>query len=350
MLAISREGRLQLVDVGYTTCPPDAEDWIIQAGEIDLDSDEGVGTARDVKLRFKGVPILWSPYLSFPLSDARKSGILTPEIGSTGRSGNELSVPWYWNIAPNYDATFTPRLLTDRGLQMGAEFRYLVDGTDGMAQVEYLPNDSKVNDNRSFVSFSNRSLFLDGWRNLIDFSEVSDNQYFEDLGGSLSASSITHLNRSALVDYYGDTWTLFAMFQDYQTIDSAIAPIDEPYRRLPQMRAAGAWPSLALGFDATVDTELVNFDRDVGTTGWRLNVAPGLELPIERPGWFVKPGIRVDHTRYELQNRLPGEDESPSRTVPMTSIDTGLNFERKMNGGGTRLQTLEPRLLYVHVP
>ena len=350
VLEINQEGRLGLRQVGYTTCPPDSEDWIIQADEIDLDTDEGVGTARDVKLRFKGVPILWSPYLSFPLSDARKSGILTPEIGSTGRSGNELSVPWYWNIAPNYDATFTPRLLTERGLQMGAEFRYLIEGTDGMAQVEYLPDDSKFGDNRHFIYFTNQSLFLDGWRNLIDFSEVSDNQYFEDLGGSLSAASITHLNRSALVDYYDDNWALFAMFQDYQTIDSAIAPIDEPYRRLPQVRARGYWPSVLLGLGASIDSELVNFDRDVGTVGWRLNVAPGLELPFEQPGWFVKPGVKLDHTRYELSNRLPGEDESPSRTLPIASLDTGLNFERMMNSSGTRIQTLEPRLLYVHVP
>ena len=223
-LEINREGRVELTGVGYTTCPPEAEDWIIQADEIDLDTDTGVGTARDVKLRFKGVPILYSPYLSFPISDARKSGILAPEIGSTARGGNDLSVPWYWNIAPNYDATFTPRLLTDRGLQMGAEFRYLLEGTDGIAQVEYLPDDSEFGDNRHFVSFDHQTLFFDGWRNLIDYTEVSDNQYFEDLGGSLSAATTTHLNRSALFDYYDDNWSLFAMVQDYQTIDSAIAP------------------------------------------------------------------------------------------------------------------------------
>jgi LPS-assembly protein len=349
-LEINREGRLELTEVGYTTCPPESEDWIIQADEIDLDTDTGVGTARDVKLRFKGVPILYTPYLSFPLSDARKSGILTPEIGSTGRSGNELSVPYYWNIAPNYDATFTPRLLTDRGLQLGAEFRYLLDGTDGILRAEYLPDDSKFNDNRHFVSFANRSLFLGGWRNLVDYSEVSDNQYFEDLGGSLSASSTTHLNRSALVDYYGNNWSMFARVQDYQTIDDAIAPIDEPYRRLPQIRIAGHWPGLALGLDAGIDSEIVYFDRDVGETGWRLNAVPELALPFERPGWFVRPGVKLDYTRYDLENRLPGEETTPSRTVPIASLDTGLHFERAMNGSGSRIQTLEPRLLYVHVP
>ncbi|MDH3439219.1 MAG: LPS assembly protein LptD, partial [Gammaproteobacteria bacterium] len=289
-LEINQEGRLELGNVGYTTCPPESEDWIIEADDIQLDSRTGVGKARDVKLRFKGVPILYTPYLSFPITDARKSGILTPEFGSTGRSGNELSVPYYWNIAPNYDATATPRLLTDRGLQMGAEFRYLFEKSTGEAQVEYLPNDNKFNDNRHLVSFAHQTLFDSGWRNRIDFREVSDSQYFEDLGGSLSISSITHLNRSALFDYYGNHWSMLALFQDYQTIDQAIAPVDEPYRRLPQIRISGFWADGLMGLDYGFDGELVNFDRDVGTIGWRLNVAPGIELPIERPGWFIKPG------------------------------------------------------------
>lgn len=350
VLEINQEGRLELEDVGYTTCPVDSEDWIIQADNIELDTKTGVGKARDVKLRFKGVPILWSPYMSFPISDARKSGILTPEIGSTGRSGNELSVPYYWNIAPNYDATFTPRLLTDRGLQIGAEGRYLFNRSSGIALLEYLPNDSKYNDNRHMISFDHQTLFQNGWRNVVDFAEVSDNQYFEDLGGSLSVSSITHLNRSLLVDYYGENWSMLGMFQDYQTIDEAIAPIDEPYQRLPQIRGSGFWPGGALGLDYSIDGEIVNFNRDIGVTGWRLNVAPGMELPVVRPGWFFVPGVKVDHTRYDLDNRLPGEDLKPSRTLPIASVDMGLHFERIMKGSEGRIQTIEPRLLYVHVP
>ena len=199
VLEINQEGRLQLADVSYTTCPPGSNDWIIEADEIDLNSQTGVGKARDVKLRFQGVPIIWSPYLSFPLSDARKSGVLTPEIGSTGRSGNELSVPYYWNIRENMDATFTPRLLTDRGLQVGTEFRYLLRNSEGQAMFEYLPNDSVFGDDRQMVAFEHQTLFNSGWRNQVDFREVSDNQYFEDLGGSLSIASITHLNRQRAV-------------------------------------------------------------------------------------------------------------------------------------------------------
>ena len=350
ILEINQDGRLRLVEVSYTTCPPESNDWIIEAGEIELNTRTGVGKARSVRLRFQGVPILYTPYLSFPITDARKSGVLTPEIGSTGRSGNELSIPYYWNIAENYDATFTPRLLTDRGLQVGTEFRYLLENSDGKLEVEYLPDDNKFNDNRHLLRFGHQTLFANGWRNQIDFSDVSDNQYFEDLGGSLSISSITHLNRSLAFDFFGENWSLFGRVQEYQTIDSAILPGDEPYQRLPQIYARGFWPDSVLGLTYGLDTEVVYFDRDVGVTGWRLNAVPQVELPIEKPGWFVIPAVVVDHTRYDLQNTIAGQDQQPSRTVPIVSLDTGLILERLMNTEERRIQTLEPRLLYVHAP
>ena len=350
ILEINQEGRLQLAEVNYTTCPPESNDWIIQAGEIELDSQSGVGTARNVRLRFQGVPILYSPYLSFPITDARKSGILTPEIGSTGRSGNELSVPYYWNIAENYDATISPRLLTDRGLQIGTEFRYLFENSDGELEVEYLPDDNKFNDNRHQLRFEHQTLFANGWRNLVDVRDVSDNQYFEDLGGSLSISSITHLNRSVAFDFFGDNWSLLGRVQGFQTIDSAILPEDEPYKRLPQLYARGYWPDSVMGLSYGLDTELVYFDRDVGVTGWRLNAAPQASLPFEKPGWFVIPAVLVDHTRYNLRDAAPGQDEQPSRTVPIASLDTGFVLERLMTSEDRRIQTLEPRLLYVHAP
>ena len=148
-LLINQAGELRLDDVSYTTCPPESLDWVLLADDIDLDTASGAGTARKIKLRFKNVPILYAPYISFPLSDARKSGFLTPEIGSTGRSGNEIRVPFYWNIAPNYDATITPRLLTARGLQLQTQFRYLTESSVGTAIGQYLSNDSLVDE--SFV-------------------------------------------------------------------------------------------------------------------------------------------------------------------------------------------------------
>jgi LPS-assembly protein len=140
------------------------------------------------------------------------------------------------------------------------------------------------------------------------------------------------------------------MFQDYQTIDEAISPEFEPYRRLPQIRVNGYWPDSLLGLNYGFDSELVYFDRDVGATGWRFNAAPSVELPIERPGWFIRPGVKLDHTQYDLKNREAGEAREPTRTLPIASVDMGLHFERMLNGGSDRTQTLEPRILYVHVP
>ena len=351
-LEISQEGQLELDVVSYTTCPPESNDWLLQAKDIDLDTREGVGTAKGVKLRFQGVPILWAPKLSFPIGDARKTGILSPVIGSTNRSGNEIRVPFYWNIKPNFDATITPRLLTDRGLQMGARFRYLTETTDGVATAEHLSNDSMFNDSRMMLQLEHRTMFVNGWRNLLSYREVSDNQYFEDLGGSLSASSITHLDRNLSFDYHSDNLSLFGQVQDFQTLDDAITPEDEPYQRLPQLVVQGNWPDKWLGMRFGLDGELVNFDRSVGVTGWRLNMAPGVELPISRsPGWFLTPAVTVDYTQYELSNTDPGQAADPHRTVPIASLDLGMVLERSIGKSfSDRIMTLEPRMLYVHIP
>ena len=351
-LLINQQGQLQLDQVSYTTCPPGSKDWELQADDIDLDTQRGVGTARDIKLRFKNVPILWAPYISFPIGDARKSGLLTPEIGSSNRSGTEIVVPYYWNIAPNYDATITPRLLTDRGVQVQTEFRYLTEINDGILTAEYLPDDDKLDRERHFLSVDHRTLFRNGWRNRIDFREVSDNQYFEDLGGSLSQASITQLNQSVSLDWHNETMSFFGQAQNHQTLDDVILANEEPYQRLPQILFSGYWPDRFMGLAAGINSELVNFDRDVGVTGWRFNVSPQLELPLGRPGWFIKPAVALDYTKYDLSNTLPGDETDPSRSLPIVSLDTGLILERAMasSKGSRRIQTIEPRILFVHIP
>ena len=347
-LAINQNGLLTFDGVEYTTCPPGSEDWLMQAKSIVLDTNRGVGTAKGMKLKFKGVPILYAPYLSFPISDARKSGVLTPEIGSSGRSGNEIRVPWYWNIAPNYDATITPRLLTSRGLQLGAEFRYLTERTAGTVAGDYLPSDDIINRERYQFNLEHQTLFGNGWRNQINLREVSDSQYYEDLGGSLSVSSITHLNRNVRFDYFSPNFMMLGQIQDYQTIDDAITPDLEPYRRIPQVVVNGSWQT-SFGLRFGIDGEIVNFDRDVGVTGWRLNAAPRIDLPIKRPGWFITPAVEFDYTRYDLKDTLPGESDDPTRKVPISSLDMGMILERTMSNSN-RIQTIEPRVLYVNIP
>jgi len=216
---------------------------------------------------------------------------------------------------------------------------------------EYLNKDSLTGESRSFVGVEHTSLFRNRLRGAVEFREVSDNQYFEDLGSSLSTSTITHLNRALRFDYHTDNLSLFGQVQDYQTIDDAIAPVDEPYRRLPQLLARGRWPGLWLGSTINLDGEAVKFDRDVGVTGWRFNLAPELQLPLTRPGFFFTPAVAVDYTSYDLSGTEPGQRNNPERVLPIASVDTGLVLERLTNGSGRkRLQTIEPRLLYVHVP
>ena len=364
-LEINQEGRLELDDVNYTTCPPESNDWLLEASDIDLDTEKGVGTAKSVKLRFHGIPILYAPFMSFPIGAARKSGILTPEFGSSGRSGRALSVPYYWNIAPNYDATLTPRLLSDRGLQVLSEFRYMTERNDGTLNFDYLPDDNKgyvdqgvvkEDVDRHLLDVQHKTEFANGLRGLVDYREASDREYFEDLGNSLSISSITHLNRSIQFDYYNRRWSILGRFQDYQTItvDPMLTPseqaLQEPYRRLPQILVNGSWPDRALGLRYGFDGELVYFDRDVGVTGWRLDAAPQIDLPIERPGWFITPRVILEHTRYELENVEPGQAKDPTRTLPIASLDTGMILERTTGSSRGRIQTLEPRILYVHIP
>ncbi|MEM7431971.1 MAG: LPS assembly protein LptD [Pseudomonadota bacterium] len=346
---ISENGTLSLDGVSYTTCPPDSNDWLLEADDIDLDTREGVGTAQGIKLRFQGVPILYAPYISFPIGDARKSGILTPEFGTTRRGGNDIRVPYYFNLAPNYDATITPRLLTDRGFQLQNQFRYLTERMEGQLNADYLASDNMFNDSRYYYAVEHRMQLPRGWRNQIDFQNVSDSQYFEDLGGSLSRSSITHLNRSISIDYYTEHVSLFGQFQDFQTIDDAITATDRPYRRVPQLLASGYWPDQLLGLSLGFDGELVNFDRDTGVTGWRMNVSPEVSLPLTGPGWFITPKLAYDVTQYQLSNTLAGQDDEPNRALPIASLDLGVILERNMRNA-SRIQTIEPRLLYAHVP
>ena len=257
-------------------------------------------------------------------------------------------MPYYWNIAPNYDATITPRLLTSRGLQLATEFRYLTPRNEGAIRADYLPQDDILDRARHRVQLEHRTRFGNGWSNAIDFREVSDSQFYEDLGGSLSISSITHLNRALRFDYFSSNLELLGRVQDYQTIDNAILPEQEPYRRVPQLRMHGNW-QLPLGLDFDLAGEVVNFDRDVGVTGWRINARPGIALPIRRPGWYLTPAIMYDYTSYDLEDRLPGEPTTPDRGLPISSVDVGLVLERTI-GNSTRLQTIEPRLLYTSIP
>ncbi len=223
-IQVTRDNQLKLNAVRYTTCPVGEEDWVLRASDIDIRQRAGLGFGRGVRLDFKGVPILYTPFISFPVGNQRKSGFLFPTIGTSTRSGSSLSVPWYWNIAPNYDATFLPTWFSKRGGKLDSEFRFLSDLGRGSLEAEYLPDDKEFGDSRSYVHFIDRSDFTDRLRLDIDAANVGDSAWFEDFGLGPEGTSISYLDRSASLTYLTQHWLAVLRAQNFQTIDDIGIP------------------------------------------------------------------------------------------------------------------------------
>ena len=346
-ILVRKSGFMSLSDVNFTTCPINQVDWELLARKLTLDTQRGFGTARGVKLKFKGIPIFYAPYFTFPISDQRKSGFLTPRFADRDRSGLDIAVPYYLNLAPNYDLTLQPRYLSKRGVQLTSRFRYLLPNSRGQFAVEYLPHDSQTNQNRQYINLQHQTDFGKYWEVKTGIEDVSDPRYFEDLGNSLSVTSQTHLNRFLDVGYFAQQWSFSTRFQNYQTIDTLLAPADEPYERVPQMQFQGDWLGRLLDFKST--TELVDFQRNIGPTGWRFDSTQELSLRFARSGMYLTPAVALRQTNYRLDQATTNGDTSLSRTLPVASLDAGLKLERNGRRAGW-LQTLEPRLLYVRIP
>ena len=349
-LTVTRDNKFRMTDVTYTTCAKGHEDWVLRAAKIDIDRDTGVATARDARLEFMGVPILYSPWISYPVTNERKSGFLLPAFGNSTSRGAELEIPYYFNLAPNYDATVTPRYMTQRGLELMSEFRYLGEGQTGKLEAEYLPNDKITNQDRYLVGWDTQSILGRGWRATFDGHAVSDSNYFEDLYRGVAATSQTNLERVLDFQYFDDTWSILARFQDYQTLDDSLTATEKPYKRVPQLAASAYVPDGVLGLDYTFDGEFSVFERNVGPTGMRLHLSPGVALPLRYRGFWLEPAAAIEHTTYSIENAEPGQADGPSRTTPIYTVDLGTIFERGSRGSAGWLQTLEPRVQYVHIP
>ncbi|MEZ5541970.1 MAG: LPS assembly protein LptD [Pseudomonadota bacterium] len=354
LLTLEGAGRLRLEQASYTTCAPGNRDWLLSAGEVDIDHNEGTVTARNARLTFKQVPILYTPYISYPLDDRRKSGLLFPKIGTTDQTGIDISVPWYWNIAPDRDATITPRIMSNRGTMLAGEFRFLTPHSNGTLNAEYLPSDSQFNnEDRRYVSLYHYANPQPRLETFIQAGDVSDPFYFGDLGSTLVASSQTSLERTAHAIWHGSGWNLGLTVQDFQNLDTTLASVDQPYRQLPQIVYELVPARRFLGLRSSVLAELNYFTHSDETlvNGTRLDIQPRLSLPLRRAGWYVEPALSVRHTRYALDNVGPGLDDSPTRTTPVYSLDAGSFFERNGSWGDKPyIQTLEPRLYYLYVP
>lgn len=356
-LYLESNSRYRLVNGDYTTCGPDNPDWVIRSDSLVLDKDKQEGTARNARIIFKGVPILYSPYLSFSLDQSRKSGFLSPSIGSSSRTGFDTSIPYYWNIAPERDATFTPRYMAKRGFELSTEFRYLDPTYHGTFRFEFLPDDdAKGGRFRDALWFNHTQVWSTGWYMSAEAQRVSDDTYFTDLSTQLAFTSLSVLPADLTVGRAGTwgnsgTWTLQGMAQAWQTLQpDPLQPVTAPYDRLPQLTFTAAQYDLG-PFDFDFASSYTDFQNKTLTSGQRGVVYPSFSLPIENAYAYFTPKIGVHYTHYALERQTTTLPADSSRTLPILTVDSGLTFERDMSWFGRGLtQTLEPRLYYVYIP
>ncbi len=355
-MTLTPRGVLELKAVTFTTCPANDNSWFLKAKDITLDTGTKIGTARDAHIDFMSVPIIYLPWVSFPLSSERKSGFLFPSIGNTSTGGAQVTAPYYWNIAPNADFTFEPTEYTKRGIDAGGDLRWLSASEHGELDWNYLPYDSNFGAGRSRVRLNDVAELPGQVRLTVDAENVSDTEYFEDFSQGPEGASTAFLNRSVAAAYRSEHWRVDAEVQQYQTIDIVnLTESQRPYARLPRLvvdadYGTGDLVRLRYGFDS----EIVDFHRAIDlpdNNGWRADLMPHLGLDLTGPGFFVRPQIAYRYTQYELDTLAVGQyQHAPSRALPVASFDTGMQFERFTGSRDQRKITLEPRLLYLYVP
>ncbi len=350
--------RFRLNQATWTTCQAPDPDWYLNAQSIELDFDRGIGQARWAQLRFMDTTLLALPWLDFPLRKERKSGWLVPSFGASTRSGLTLATPYYFNLAPNYDATLTPRLYSRRGLQLGMEYRYLTPSYRGELYGEVLPNDQVRGSTRALGVLRHQQDLGDGWSTAWDLNAVSDRDYFRDLSHQVSLASTVHLLRQGVVRYQAPGWGSSLLLQEYQTLARDTAT---PYRRLPEWRG---WlvPRPFAGGTLTLEATASAFrhpwagrERLPGfywQDGERLVLAPTWRRRWSGSWWYVEPQLIAHTSHYALEAPVvAGGRTEITRFVPIAALDVGLAFDRDWNAlGRDWVQTLEPRLYLRSAP
>lgn len=334
----------------YSTCEGPDPDWYLKSSKINLDTGRDIGAATNSVLYFKGVPILATPYMSFPLTSERKSGVLPPTVGTTNKGGLEVLVPYYFNIAPNRDLTLYPRVISQRGLQLGAAARYLGESYGGETRIEGMFNDRQVQTGRYAISSTHAQRFGSRLSFASNLNGASDNNYPNDFPSTITAASQRLLLRDMALTYAGSLWTMTGRASSYQVLQDPAAPITRPYDRLPQLTLQGGQQNIN-GFDWSSYSELTRFWHPSMLRGERLVINPRLSYPIVHPGYFIRPNLSLHATSYSLTNQTAGLPTSLNRVLPIFSVDSGLIFEREASFlGAPATQTLEPRLFYVYAP
>lgn len=336
----------------FTSCPPGNQDWVAHASKIKINRDSGLGAAKNAWLEFKGVPFLYTPYISFPTDDRRTSGLLSPIPGYTERNGVDIAMPIYWNIAPNYDTIITPRYIEKRGPMLRNEFRYLTDISRGSLAGEFLPDDQLTNKSRYSASFIDNTRFTPRLNTVTNLNYVSDDEYFNDLNNALGFQTNRFLPSDAYIHYGRPDLSFSTGVNHYQSVDKTITDSQMPYDILPRVNL-----NLIHSFDnmpvvLAMGNQYSHFYHKELVTGQRFNMAPSVSLPIESSGSFVIPKITGQYTQYQLDNlTVPDQDSSVSRILPIISLDSGMMFEKDLHiGSSPYTHTLEPRAFYLYIP
>lgn len=362
------EQRAVIHNATFTTCkrtPGDnwMPDWLLRAKSIEMDNAANEGIAKGALLSFKGLPILPVPYLSFPLSDERKSGLLPPSIGLDNVNGFEFTQPYYWNIAPNRDATFTPTVMTKRGANLGTEFRYLEADYAGKARLNWMPSDKLRDQNRWALNLTHQGHLASNWTDKgmslgLTINRVSDDNYWRDFSASNVASTpeLTQrvLNSSMTMAWRNSGFASNFLLQKWQTLQDVTAPIIPPYDRVPQLHTRYEISNWA-GVDWSLDADLTRFAAERSLTkqanGERLYTLIKASRPWLMPGGFITPKLQLHATSYQLDTPLSNGAMQANRVLPTFSIDSALVFERDTFWLGRAMQqTLEPRAFFVSTP
>ncbi|MGX4643732.1 LPS-assembly protein LptD [Massilia sp. SYSU DXS3249] len=353
------ENQALVLDGTYSTCEGTNPDWYLKSSTLRLDQGRDIGTAGKTVIYFKNVPILATPGMSFSLSGERRSGWLPPTIGFGSKGDSEVMLPYYFNIAPNRDLTVFPRLMFDRGLQLGATARYIGETArgpyGGQTHLEFLRNDRVTKTDRWLVNSIHNQTLAPGWTYGWNVNGASDDEYMSDFSRTVSISAERQLIRELYTSYATPYWNLMARAQGYQILQEPAAvanpalAIPKPYARLPQVLFhAGRYD--VKGFDWAFDADATRFDHPTFDNGNRLVAVGQVSYPFIRPGYYVTPKLMLHSTKYSMDTNARGPT-SLSRTLPIFSVDSGMVFERDASLFGKAVtQTLEPRLFYVRTP
>ena len=347
---IEKENHYVLTKPTYTTCNQMDQSWELVADEISINGEEGKAT--NIALRFKNIPILYLPKLTFPTNDDRKSGFLIPSFGSSSKRGLEIEIPYYWNIAPNADLKTTVNWMKKRGTEIKSELRFLTSSQNAKIELNHLPSDDLFNDDRTYSKINYQ--FNPSLNTQIEVTGeyASDTNYFEDLSQSTNESSRTHLARDVVFKSFGKNWMMNLGMTNYQMLDDqpkclaiGICDQNDPYRLKPYMNFNGNWQSKESKINLNIDSELVFFDHLQSESGERISNRTTLSKLFNFSGVEVRPAVAIDYAKFKPDSN----EKDANRTIPIYSLDIKANLIKITNNGVIR-RSIQPRIMAVYIP